>query len=359
VNAMTIVHSHTGPSALMAIPAHALRDVLRKLPETERNRLSLEMLPAPVRSVPVLDPVSGEHMTDDHDNLLYEDERRNSFVSDRLSVRLGRASFEINSLPVDDFPEVEGFSSDPVEIVLPGSAFWNAIDAVKDAISSEEARYYLNGAFLHVVDRNMLALTATDGHRLYRQEISDVAGIKDLPGVILPAASLRLMHGLMKGKSCPPTVEIMVAENRYAVMWGPVTLLSKTIDGTFPDYARVIPTANDKLVMVRASRLAGAVAAITAIRTKHGGVVKLVFQRSVLTVSMTDVDVGGGSMEVDCQYDGDPVEIGFSSSYLLDALAAAAPDGRDVTIAMADGTSPALFAGSLAGWSGVLMPHRV
>ncbi|WP_081766810.1 MULTISPECIES: DNA polymerase III subunit beta [Phyllobacteriaceae] len=353
------VRANVSDEFATTIPAHALRDVLRKLPETERNRLSLEMLEAPIRSLPVIDPDTGEHMTDERDNLLYEDERRNSFVSDRLSVRLGRANFEINSLPVDDFPEVAGFSSEPVEIVLPGSAFWNAIDAVKDAISTEETRYYLNGAFLHVVDRDTLALTATDGHRLYRQEIHDVDGIKALPNVILPAASLHLMHGLLKGKNCPSTVEVMVAEGKYAVMWGPVTLLSKTVDGTFPDYARVIPTATDKLATVRASRLAGAVAAVTAIRSKNAGAVKLVFQRGVLTISIKEVDVGGGSMEVDCQYDGERIEIGFSSSYLLDALTAAAPDGRDVTIAMSDGMSPALITGSIAGWKGVLMPHRI
>ena len=352
------VRANVSDEFATTIPAHTLRDVLRKLPETERIRLSLEMLPAPIRSVPVLDPESGEHMTDEHDNLLYEEERRNSFVSDRLSVRLGRANFEINSLPVDDFPEVAGFSSGPVEIVLPGSAFWNAIDAVMAAISTEETRYYLNGAYLHVVDRNTLALTATDGHRLYRQEIHDVDGIKDMSNVILPARSLRLMHGLLKGKNCPAEVEIMVSADKYAVIWGPVTLLSKTIDGTFPDYARVIPADNDKIATVRASQLAGAVGAVTAIRSKNSAV-KLSFKRGVLTVSIKDMDVGGGSMEVDCQYDHDPIEIGFNSGYLLDVLAAAAPDGRDMIIAMADGSSPALITGSVAGWKGVLMPHRI
>lgn len=352
------VRANVSEDFATTVPVNTLRDILRKLPQTERNRLSLEMLPAEPKRVPVIDPDTDEQKMDADGNLLFEQERRNTFVSDSLLVRLGRANFELKSLPSDDFPEVAPFKSDPLEISLAGSAFWNALDSVKDGISKEETRYYLNGAYLHVVDGKMLAMTTTDGHRLFRQEIGEMPGIKDMPGIIIPAGAIHVMHTLLKGKNCPASMEIYVAADKFAATWGSVTLLSKTIDGTFPDYARVIPVNNDKIATVRAGKLIDAIGAVTAVRSTRG-TVKLSFAKNIVIVSTHDAETGGGSMEVDCLYDDEPIEIGFSSAYLVDMLEKAAPDRREVRIAMYEAGSPTLFTGSITGLTGVQMPMRV
>jgi DNA polymerase-3 subunit beta len=333
-----------------AVPVQTFRDILRKIPETERNRLALELLAAPPER---------RRVEDGDGNETWEEVRRNSFVSDRMQVRLGRATFELKSLPVDDFPEMPAFTEDPHEITVAGSALWNALDAVKGGMSTEETRNYLNGAYLHVVGPDTLALTATDGHRLFRQEIRGVQCPADMQGVIVPAATVNLLHGLLRGKGCPREVDLYVSADRLAVNWGPVSLLSKTIDGTYPDYGRVIPTGNDKVAVVRPGWFIGAVEAVTAIASERGRAVRLAFERGKVTLSVSNPDTGHSEMSIDCAYDAEPLDIGFNAASLTELIAKASPDKDDVTLRLADVTSPVLVTGSIEGWSGVLMPMRV
>lgn len=345
------VHADVSEDFATTVPAHALHDIVRKIPATELNRLVLELMPAPLEKK-WIEGVDGEEGR-------WEEVRRNEFVSDRMQVRLGRATFELKSLPADDFPDVAIFQEQPYELTVSGSALWNALDAVKGGMSTEETRYYLNGAYLHVVGKNTLALTATDGHQLFRQEIRGVKCKEDMPGVIVPASAVNLLHGLLRGKGCPREVDLYVAADRVAANWGPVSVITKTVDGTFPDYGRVIPTGNDKTAVFRPSRLTAALAAVTSISSARGRAVRCAFEVGKVNLSVSNPELGTSEFPVDCAYDGEPLEIGFNAGYLAEMIAHAAPDKGDVTMRMADFGSPVLFTGSIEGWTGVLMPMRV
>jgi len=344
------VRAATSEEFTTTVPAHSLRQVLRKIPETERNRLVLELLPAQ----PEKRWLEGEDGREGH----WEDVRRNSFASDRLEVRLGRATFELKSLPVDDFPEMAPFAEDPCEFIVAGSALWNALDAVKGGMSTEETRHYLNGAYLHLDASGTLALTATDGHKLLRQQISGLDSPEEMPGVIIPAAAVNLLHGLMRGKGCPREVDVFVAADKVAFNWGPVSVITKTVDGTFPDYGRVIPVNNQKIAVVRPSWLSGAVAAVTAMADDRAAVV-CDFSVGKVKLSAIDQSIGNGAMEIECSYSAEPLTIKFDAHLVAEMLAKAAPDKGDVTLHMAEPSSPILVTGSIEGWSGVLMPMRI
>lgn len=142
------------------------------------------------------------------------------------------------------------------------------------------------------------------------------------------------------------------------INWGPASFITKTVDGTFPDYGRVIPAGNDKTVVVRPSWLAGAIGAVTAISDMKRAV-RCTFEAGKVLLSTADPSVGSGAMEIECRYDGEPLTIGFNPGLLVDMLAKAAPDKGDVTLKLADAGSPVLITGSIEGWCGVLMPMRV
>lgn len=334
-----------------AVPVQQLHDIVRKIPATELNRLVLELLAAPAEKK-WIEP------TDDEEGR-WEEVRRNEFVSDRLQVRLGRATFELKSMPASEFPEMAAFADEPHETKVAGSALWNALDAVKGGMSTEETRYYLNGAYLHVVGPGTLALTATDGHRLFRQEIRGVDCTADMPGIIVPAAAVNLLHSLLRGKACPREVDLYVAADKLAANWGPVSLVTKTIDGTYPDYGRVIPTGNDKVAVLRPSRLSGAIAAVTTISSERGRAVRCAFDAGKVVLSVINPDFGRSEFEIDCQYEAEPLEIGFNAGSLAEMVMKASPDKDDVTLHLADMHSPVLITGSVEGWSAVLMPMRV
>lgn len=340
------------------LPAHTLHDLLKRTPNGERATASLELLPSMAPMKQATD-AKGEPMVDDNDNPIMEAVRVNQFTSDATRIKLARASYQLQSLPAGDFPEMAAFKKEPFTATVSGSSLWNAIDAVQPAISTEERRYYLNGIFLHVVGPDTLAMTATDGHRLLRQEIRGVDGLSDkMPGIIVPRKTVGLLHKLMRGKDCPIEVELFWDDERFSAMWDATTLVSKVIDGTYPDYGRVIPTGNDKIATVNGKMLKQCVAAVTSMSSERGRAVKCQFEPGKLTLAVNNPDSGHASIDMDCEFDSDFLEVGFNSKYLIDMAERAAPNGRQVTFKLHDAGSPTLILGNMPGWSGVLMPMR-
>lgn len=282
----------------------------------------------------------------------------NTLEASYARIEFGKTTYRLNAITADDFPVFPVSTSKTHRFNLPGSTFWNALDSVKGAISTEETRYYMNGIYLAHIGESLRAV-ATDGHRLYAQNMAAPKGCEDMPGVIIPQKVVGVLHKLLKAKDAPTKVAVRVNDVHLWVTWENVTIKSKLVDGTFPDYARVIPTGNDKVATLDTKILTEAVNAVSVIMSDRGRAMKLAIAKGLCTLSVNNPDTGSADTEIGCDYDDDAVEIGFNVKYMLDMIANACPAGGDIVFKMADAGSPTLVVGEQAGWAGVLMPMRV
>jgi len=233
------------------------------------------------------------------------------------------------------------------------------IDRTQFAISTEETRYYLNGIFLHTIESAgalKLRAVATDGHRLARADVEAPSGSEGMPGIIIPRKTVGELQKLVDNPELIVTVEVSDAKIRLTI--GEIVMTSKLIDGTFPDYQRVIPQANDKEMRVDCQSFAQAVDRVSTISSERGRAVKLALNEGHLTLTVNNPDSGSATEEVAVGYDNDPMEIGFNAKYLLDITAQLS--GDDAIFLLADAGSPTLVrdtAGDDALY--VLMPMRV
>jgi DNA polymerase-3 subunit beta len=180
-----------------------------------------------------------------------------------------------------------------------------------------------------------------------------------MSGIIIPAKTVHFLRWLMKGKKCPVQVEIMAVEGRVKFSFDGMHITSKTIDGTYPDYHRVIPTGNNQYAAVNSVQLLKDIKSVTIISSERGRAVRCAFADNRLTMSVNNPDSGISFIELPCAYECGDMDIGFNAKHFSEIIAQACPDGKDVTIRLADCGSPTLFTGSQAGWVGVLMPMRV
>ncbi|HUB64455.1 MAG TPA: DNA polymerase III subunit beta [Methylocella sp.] len=318
-----------GEAGATTLPAHILYEIVRKLPDGAQVSL---------------DSNGGQG---------------------QLQLRSGRSRFTLQSLPESDFPDLatgelgHGFTLAALDLK-------RLIDKTQFAISNEETRYYLNGVYLHTIDveaHTMLRAVATDGHRLARVEIPAPKGAIGMPGVILPRKAVAEVQKLIEDPSTDVRVEISAAKARFTfgdpnTGAGQVVLISKLIDGTFPDYVRVIPSNNDKRLVVEREPFAAAVDRVSTISSERGRAVKLALADSKLTLSVTNPDSGSAVEELDVDYDSSPIDIGFNARYLLDITEQL--DSDTVLFKLADPGSPTLVQdrdGASALY--VLMPMRV
>lgn len=258
----------------------------------------------------------------------------------RLDVKSGRSKFKLETLPASDYPDLAGgIYAAEFDIDLAG-----LFGPVSFAISTEETRYYLNGIFFHVVDGIGVAV-ATDGHRLARNRGPE---LPDFAGIIVPRKTVGL---LPKG-----SVNVSVSDTKIRIQSADLTLVSKLIDGTFPDYVRVIPRDNDKVVTVNRDEMTKAADRVTSVSTEKGRAVKFSIAPGGISLSVRS-DVGEAQDEVAADYTGEPFDIGFNAAY-VSAIFGVLPPG-EVAMKLAGPGSPAVITGGLEGWDGVLMPVRV
>ena len=304
------------------VPAHVLYDITRKLPEGAQ--VSLEL--------------AGE--------------------TGQLLLRSGRSRFFLQSLPASDFPDLTTgeFSH---KFTLAAVELKRLIDNAQFAISTEETRYYLNGIYFHTVEAGgatLLRAVATDGHRLARVETPAPAGAAGMPGVIAPRKAVSEILKLLEDMSQEVIVEISTAKARF--QFGDVKLTTKLIDGTFPDYGRVIPSHNDKRLIVEKEPFQKAVDRVSTISSERGRAIKLAIGDNRMTLSVNNPDSGSASEEIEVDYDSAPIEIGFNARYLLDI--AQQLSGDTALIKLSDPGSPTIIMdreGAPALY--VLMPLRV
>ncbi len=275
-----------------------------------------------------------------------------------MTVRSGRSTFTLACLPPEDYPLMadgelaHGFTLSAADVK-------RLIDRTRFAISTEETRYYLNGIFLHAAKSNdvpMLRAVATDGHRLARMEVPLPEGAAGMPGVIVPRKTVNELRKLID--EIDHDVQISLSDTKIRFGFGNAVLTSKLIDGTFPDYDRVIPSGNDKILEVPCKEFAEAVDRVSTISTEKSRAVKLTIERGSLMLSATSPENGTATEELEVRYSASPLEIGFNSRYLLDI--AEQIEGEGARFAMADAASPTVVRDTADGSAlYVLMPMRV
>jgi DNA polymerase-3 subunit beta len=282
----------------------------------------------------------------------------------QLALRAGRFATSINCLPVEDFP-VMAEGTLPHRFQLSALSLRTMIDRTRFAISTEETRYYLNGIYLHATESDgakVLRAVATDGHRLARVEEKLPEGAGGIQGAIVPRKTVLEVRKLADETSEP--VEIGMSETKIAFSFdgGRIKLVSKLIDGTFPDYERVIPKDNDKMLRVNKKEFADAVDRVAAISSERSRPVKLSLGRNLLTLSAASPEMGQASEEMadHLSYESGPLEIGFQARYLRDITDQIAGEDTNVEFMFADGTMPTIVRqeGDASALY-VLMPMRV
>ncbi|WP_129793603.1 DNA polymerase III subunit beta [Sphingosinicella sp. CPCC 101087] len=313
------VEANVTESGATTVPAHTLFEIVRKLPEGSQ----VELIAA----------------------------------EGRMQVNAGRARFTLATLPRDDFPIIaEGEL--PTRFELPAATLRQIIDKTRFAISTEETRYYLNGIYVHVSDdaQPVLKAAATDGHRLARVTVPRPEGAQGMPGVIIPRKCVGELRKLLD--EVDGSVQLSLSDSKIRFGLGNAVLTSKLIDGTFPDYSRVIPTANDKLLKLDPRGFEEGVDRVSTIASERTRAVKMALDRDRVTLSVSSPENGTASEEVPADYASDGFEIGFNARYLLDILGQI--EGDTVEVHLADAAAPTLLReNDKAPALYVLMPMRV
>ncbi len=275
-----------------------------------------------------------------------------------MTLRSGRSTFTLSCLPPEDYPLMAGGDL-AHNFLLSASDLKRLIDRTRFAISTEETRYYLNGIYLHAAKTDkvdMLRAVATDGHRLARMEIPLPEGAGGMPGVIIPRKTVNELRKLLD--EMDQEISVSLSDTKIRMTFADTVLTSKLIDGTFPDYDRVIPTGNDKILEVDCKLFAEAVDRVSTISTEKSRAVKLAVDKGSLTLSATSAENGTATEELEVRYSAPAIEIGFNSRYLLDIAEQIEGDGA--RFAMADGASPTVVRDSADSSAlYVLMPMRV
>jgi DNA polymerase-3 subunit beta len=307
----------------VTVPAHMLHDIVRKLPDGAQVELKRDV------------------------------------EKERLALRAGQSRFALQTLAAEDFPDLAAGEMTH-EFDIGAHDLRRLIDKTRFAISTEETRYYLNGIYFHTAERAdkapVLRAVATDGHRLALAEIERPRGAQGMPGVIIPRKTVHELHRLIEEGA--DTVKVGVSSAKVRFHMGTVTLTSKLIDGTFPDYGRVIPQGNDKELKVANAEFVAAVDRVSTIASERGRAVKLAITPEKLVLSVNNPEGGSATEELSVEYKATPIEIGFNARYLLDI--AGQLEGEQARFMLADAGSPTMVkdVGDESALY-VLMPMRV
>ena len=310
------------PGGATTVPAHMFYDIVRKLPDG--SQIVLEG--------------SGDRAV--------------------VTLRAGRSRFTLQTLPESDFPDLAAGEMTH-SFTLPAGDLKRLIDKTQFAISTEETRYYLNGIYLHTAGTAKTATlraVATDGHRLAQVELPLPDGAAGMPGVIIPRKTVNEVQRLIETGEGEVRLELSAGKIRFTI--GNVVLTSKLIDGTFPDYGRVLPPQNNKNPVIYKKDLEATIDRVSNLASERGRAVKLSIAPGKLTLSVTNPDSGSATEELEVDYEAEPLDIGFNSRYLLDI--AAQIEGEVAVLKLADPGSPTLVQDKDAkGALYVLMPMRV
>lgn len=301
----------------LTVPALTLYDIIRKLPEGAQINLNADS------------------------------------ASSRLIVKSGSSKFTLSYLPSEDFPVIaEGDLTH--KFTLDVKTFVRLVEKTKFAMSNEETRYYLNGVYLHVMNGNLRAV-ATDGHRLASIEIPAPEGSSEMPGVIIPRKAVNELAKLLEGQD---KVTISVSESKIKFTANKIELLSKVVDGTFPDYQRVIPENNKKMLTTNTQALKEAVDRVSTISVDKTKAIKITVSTDNINLFTQGVEGASGNEDVPANYSADTLELGFNSRYVLEMMQQI--ESTEVQFALDTPNAPALITDpSDSSAVYIIMPMRV
>lgn len=310
----------SNPGAITA-PAHTLHDIVRKFPDGVEVELELNN------------------------------------EGTQITVRAGRSQFKLSCLPVSDFPAL-GAGELATSFAVPAASLRALVDRTKFAMSTEETRYYLNGIYLHHAEQEgvqVLRAVATDGHRLARFEMPLPEGATDMPGIIIPRKAIQELRKL--SDDAADTIKISLSESKIRFEFDHIVLTSKLIDGKFPDYERVIPKGNDKIVECDPKTFTSAIDRVSTISDGKSRAVKIALQGKQMVISASSAESGSATEQMEVNGDTD-IEIGFNAKYLLDITSQI--EGEGCRLTLADPASPTIIQDNGDPSSlYVLMPLRV
>jgi len=275
-----------------------------------------------------------------------------------MSVGSGRSKFNLYCLPAIDMPDITvgNFSN---EFEIKSADLKKLIDRTQFAISTEETRYYLNGIFLHVATNergeDKLRAVTTDGHRLALCDTTMPDGAHGMPGVIIPRKTVGEFNNLL---ALGENAKLEVSDSKIRLTIGVMVLTSKLIDGTFPDYQRVIPTGGNKVAIFDTKLVSAASDRVSVVSSERGRAVKLTFADNQMRLEVNNPDSGRAEDCVDIQFDADEMDVGFNNRYLQDILGNITSKSARMT--MSDAGSPTIFTDEEGDDTlYVLMPMRV
>ena len=306
----------TQEQAKVAIPARKLFDICKELPENSDIKIELS--------------------------------------SKQAKIKSGRSRFILALSSGQEFPKIGDFDN-LCEFKIEIGLLKNLIDKTEFAMALQDVRHYLNGLLLEVQD-GLIRAVATDGHRLARVEVPLPEGAKEMPNIIIPRKAITEVRKLIDDWS--DDIDISLSETKICFSIGDIILSTKLIDGTFPDYERVIPSGNDKNMRVNCNDLSEAVDRVSTISTEKSRAIKLHLSNNNLVLSANSPESGTAIEELEVNYNGEMIEIGFNSRYLLDI--ANQIEGENVEFSMADPGSPTILRDQEdTSALYVLMPMRV
>jgi DNA polymerase-3 subunit beta len=305
-----------GEDIALTVSARKLQDILRSLPEASRVSLDVS--------------------------------------ENRLHVRAHRSHFNLQTLPAQDFPRMAESADGVTTFVLPQVALRRLLALVQYAMAQQDIRYYLNG-LLMIMDSGSLAVVATDAHRLALARLSnDQSSARQ--EVILPRKSVVELVKLLSDSDDPVRVDILSNQARFS--FGATLLSTKVVDGKFPDYKRVIPTGHEKQFSIDRVALLQALQRAAILSNEKFRGVRWVLSDGSLRIACTNTEQEEAQEELEVDYNGDPLDIGFNVTYLTDVLSNL--DAPSVTCALGDANSSALITvPELEGFSYVVMPMRI
>ena len=276
----------------------------------------------------------------------------------RLTIEAGRSNFSLATLPREDFP-VMASSEYSANFGAKSAVLRRLFDKSKFAISTEETRYYLNGVYMHVAEKDggkVLRCVATDGHRLARIDADLPSSAVDMPGVIVPRKTVGELRKLLDEDDMEIAVSVSETKVRFATP--DITLTSKVIDGTFPDYTRVIPQGNSRRLEVDAADFAKAVDRVATVSSERSRAVKMSLDEDRLVLSVNAPDSGAAEEELAVAYGDERLEIGFNAKYLLE-IASQVDRENAVFLFNSSGDPTLMREGNDETAVNVVMPMRV
>ena len=261
-------------------------------------------------------------------------------TENKLSLKSDNSDFNLLCLPTDNFPtftdEFEG-----KEIQLNNNKFLKMLNKTKVAISNDDTRHYLNGIFLHLTEahgRNFLTGVATDSHRLSSSSL-EIENIENFSSLILPRKTVFQICSLLAETN--EKLSMQTSENKIKFCMGNMKLISKVIDGKFPDYKKVVPTNNDKSLVLSSKDFINSIERVASVSLDRKEGVKLSINKENVQLSVNSANSGDGNEIIKANFSSDTLNISFNSKYLIDI--ASEIEDKNLKMILKDSVSPVLI----------------